>query len=110
MDQKTFNRWLQEDRVFRRRAQFSDRAALKAGELLGMYAKRVTTMSVFGKDPGHSPKSTGIGTFAATLDEAQGSHYPMVTDGQLNVSHNCLDVHLRERGTKTAIVSKVSRW
>jgi len=29
--------------------------------------------------------------------------------GQLNVSHNCLDVHLRERGEKTAIVFEVSR-
>ena len=31
-------------------------------------------------------------------------NYRWFTDGQLNVSHNCLDVHLRERGEKIAII------
>ena len=36
--------------------------------------------------------------FTVTLDEAKAPNYRWFTDGQLNVSHNCLDVHLRERG------------
>jgi acetyl-CoA synthetase len=38
------------------------------------------------------------------LDDSQAPNYRWFTDGQLNVSHNCLDVHLGERGEKTAIV------
>ena len=61
------------------------------------------TMSVFGRTwalaeiDWHRP-------FTTTLDEAKAPNYRWFTDGQLNVSHNCLDVHLRERGAKTAII------
>jgi acetyl-CoA synthetase len=103
MAQKDIQSVLQEDRVFRPSAQFSDRATLKAGELLGMYAKAQHDHVGFWKDLGlaeidwHRP-------FTTTLDEAKAPNYRWFTDGQLNVSHNCLDVHLRERGAKTAII------
>ncbi len=38
-----------------------------------------------------------------TLDESKAPNYRWFTDGELNVSYNCLDVHLEERGHKTAI-------
>jgi acetyl-CoA synthetase len=41
--------------------------------------------------------------FTVTLDESQAPNYRWFTDGELNVSHNCLDVHLDERGHKTAL-------
>jgi acetyl-CoA synthetase len=41
--------------------------------------------------------------FSVTLDESQAPNYRWFTDGELNVSHNCLDVHLEERGHKTAV-------
>ena len=68
-----------------------------------MYAKAQHDHVGFWKDLGlaeidwHRP-------FTTTLDEAEAPNYRWFTDGQLNVSHNCLDVHLRERGAKTAII------
>ncbi len=42
--------------------------------------------------------------FTVTLDESRAPNYRWFTDGQLNISYNCLDVHLAERGEKTAII------
>ena len=42
--------------------------------------------------------------FTIPLDDAAAPNYHWFTDGELNVSHNCLDVHLAERGDKVAIV------
>jgi acetyl-CoA synthetase len=42
--------------------------------------------------------------FTVVLDEADAPNYRWFTDGQLNVSHNCLDVHLAQRGDKVAIL------
>ncbi len=41
--------------------------------------------------------------FSVTLDESRAPNYRWFTDGELNVSYNCLDVHLEERGHKTAV-------
>ena len=42
--------------------------------------------------------------FTVTLDDSAAPNYRWFTDGELNVSYNCLDVHLEERGHKTAII------
>ncbi|MCC7257815.1 MAG: acetate--CoA ligase [Gammaproteobacteria bacterium] len=42
--------------------------------------------------------------FTTVLDSSQAPNYRWFTDGRLNASVNCLDVHLAERGGKTAIV------
>ncbi|HUL47416.1 MAG TPA: acetate--CoA ligase [Steroidobacteraceae bacterium] len=42
--------------------------------------------------------------FTVALDEARAPNYRWFTDGRLNASWNCLDVHLNERGHKTAII------
>jgi acetyl-CoA synthetase len=42
--------------------------------------------------------------FTVTLDDSQAPNYRWFTDGRLNVSYNCLDVHLKERGDKTALI------
>ena len=41
--------------------------------------------------------------FSVTLDESAAPNYRWFADGELNVSYNCLDVHLEERGHKTAV-------
>jgi acetyl-CoA synthetase len=103
MAQKDIQSVLQEDRVFPPSAEFSGQAALKAGELQAMYAKAGQDYVGFWKDLAlaeidwHRP-------FTTALDEANAPNYRWFSDGRLNVSHNCLDVHLRERGGKTAIV------
>jgi acetyl-CoA synthetase len=93
---------LQEDRVFPPSAQVRKAATLKAGELQGMHAKAAHDYVGFWADLAmteidwHRP-------FTVPLDETQAPNYRWFTDGQLNVSHNCLDVHLRERAKKVAI-------
>ncbi|HEX4377020.1 MAG TPA: acetate--CoA ligase [Steroidobacteraceae bacterium] len=42
--------------------------------------------------------------FTTTLDDSDAPNYRWFTDGILNVSWNCLDAHLAERGHKTAII------
>jgi acetyl-CoA synthetase len=42
--------------------------------------------------------------FTVTLDESNAPNYRWFSDGELNVSYNCLDVHLEARGHRTAIV------
>lgn len=42
--------------------------------------------------------------FTVGLDDSKAPHYRWFTDGELNVSVNCLDRHLDDRGDKTAII------
>ncbi|HET9397029.1 MAG TPA: AMP-binding protein, partial [Nitrospiraceae bacterium] len=42
--------------------------------------------------------------FTETLDDSNAPNYRWFADGRLNVSVNCLDVHLEERGHETAII------
>src|SRR5260370_1573688 len=42
--------------------------------------------------------------FTVTLDDKQAPNYRWFSDGRLNASFNCLDVHLNERGHKTAVI------
>ncbi|GMR19586.1 MAG: acetate--CoA ligase [Gammaproteobacteria bacterium] len=42
--------------------------------------------------------------FTTTLDDSRAPHYAWFTDGEINVSYNCIDRHLDTRGDKTAII------
>ena len=42
--------------------------------------------------------------FNVVLDDSDAPNFRWFSDGELNVSHNCLDVHLAKRGEKTAII------
>jgi acetyl-CoA synthetase len=42
--------------------------------------------------------------FNTVLDESKAPHYGWFTDGELNVSYNCLDRHLATKADKTAII------
>src|SRR6267143_1124622 len=42
--------------------------------------------------------------FTVTMDDARAPNYRWFSDGRLNASFNCLDVHLNERGHKTAVI------
>src|SRR5258708_37727343 len=105
MAQKDIQSVLQEDRVFPPSAQFREAATLKAGEVQAMYAKAAHDYVGYWADLAkadidwHRP-------FTVSLDDARAPNYRWFADGQLNVSHNCLDVHLRERAEKIAIVSE----
>ena len=103
MAQKDIQSVLQEDRVFPPSAQFRKHAALKAGDLQAMYAKAAHDPVGFWADLATS-EIDWHRPFTVTLDDTKAPNYRWFTDGQLNVSHNCLDVQLREHGGKTAII------
>ncbi len=94
---------LQEDRSFSPTAQFTARAWVKPDKLAalrqqaaadptGFWAELARTQIVW-----HKP-------FTIALDDSQAPNYRWFTDGRLNVSFNCLDIHLAERGHKTAVI------
>jgi acetyl-CoA synthetase len=103
MAQKDIQSVLQEDRVFPPSAQFRKRAALKAGDLEAMYAKAARDYVGFWADLAAS-EIDWHRPFTVAVDDTKAPNYRWFTDGRLNVSHNCLDVHQAERGRKTAIL------
>ena len=103
MAEKNIQSVLHEDRVFTPPAHFSERAAPNAAELERMYDAAAKDYVGFWADLAvaeivwHRP-------FSVPLDDADAPNYRWFTDGELNVSHNCLDVHLAHRADKVAIV------
>ncbi len=95
---------LQEDRLFAPPADFSSKARIKnRTELDALRARAEADHEGFWAEQArkeldwHTP-------FTSILDESNAPHYQWFNDGKLNVSYNCLDRHLAERGDKTAIV------
>ncbi len=103
MDQENIESALQENRRFAPPAAFTARARLRAQEVEAMRRKAATDHVGFWADLArkslywHKP-------FTVTLDDSRAPNYRWFPDGELNVSWNCLDVHLEARGDKTAIV------
>jgi acetyl-CoA synthetase len=103
MAQKDISSQLQEKREFPPSAAFRKQATIKSAQLQGMYDKAAEDYVGFWADLAvaniewHRP-------FTVPLDDVRAPNYRWFTDGQLNVSYNCLDVHLAERGDKTAII------
>ena len=91
-----------EERRFPPSAEFTARARLKPADLEALRAEAAANHQGFWARQAqtelrwHKP-------FSITLDESDAPNYRWFTDGELNVSHNCLDVHLEERGHKTAV-------
>jgi acetyl-CoA synthetase len=93
---------LVEERRFEPSSEFTARARLKPEDVATLRAEAAANYKGFWARQAqkelrwHKP-------FSVTLDESKAPNYRWFTDGQLNVSWNCLDVHLEERGHKTAV-------
>ena len=93
----------QVERVFPVPAKFRRDAVLKPKDLARLYEKAAQDYVGFWADLAvaeldwHRP-------FSVPLDDMDAPNYRWFADGQLNVSHNCLDVHLDEAPDKVAIV------
>jgi acetyl-CoA synthetase len=94
---------LNETRSFAPPPEFIAKARLKAADLARLHSRAQEDYVGFWAELArrtlhwHKP-------FSVTLDDSAAPNYRWFTDGELNVSWNCLDVHLAERGEKTAIV------
>ena len=94
---------LLEERSFPPSDEFASRARLKraaadalyksaAADYLGFWAELARRELVW-----QTP-------FTQTLDDSRAPNFRWFADGRLNVSYNCLDVHLAERGHQTALI------
>jgi acetyl-CoA synthetase len=103
MASKNITSVLQEERTFAPPADFAARARIKAADLermrrqaaddpVGFWA-RLAREEIAWQTP-----------FTVSLDDSAAPNFRWFTDGRLNVSFNCLDVHLQDRGQKTAII------
>jgi acetyl-CoA synthetase len=103
MAQKDIQSVLQEDRVFAPSAAFRKQADLKAADLQRMHDKAAQDYVGFWADLAVA-EIDWQRPFSVPLDDSRAPNYRWFTDGRLNVSHNCLDMHLAQRGGKTAII------
>ncbi|KEZ77496.1 acetate--CoA ligase [Salinisphaera hydrothermalis] len=94
---------LREDRVFEPPQAFVEQAKLKPADVEALYQAAQDDHEGFWAERArehidwHKP-------FTQTLDSANAPFFKWFTDGELNVSYNCLDRHLDTKGDKTAII------
>jgi acetyl-CoA synthetase len=94
---------LSEERSFPPPAEFAAHARINAQAAEELYRKAAADHVGFWADLArrellwHTP-------FTQALDDSRAPNFRWFTDGKLNVSHNCLDIHLAERGHQTAII------
>src|SRR6185369_12228061 len=102
VNQQNIKSVLVEERRFPPAPEFTAKARLKAADLAALKAEAANNYKGFWARQAqdelrwHKP-------FSVTLDESRAPNYRWFVDGELNVSWNCLDVHLEERGHKTAL-------
>jgi acetyl-CoA synthetase len=94
---------LNEKRVFDPPAEFAARSTLGAGQLAAMHAKAAEDYIGFWADLAVA-EIAWQKPFTIPLDDSKAPNYRWFTDGQLNVSYNCIDVHLADRAGRTAII------
>jgi acetyl-CoA synthetase len=94
---------LDEQRRFAPPVDFAAAARLRAADLDALRAQAAADPVAFWA--GLAQAELGWSKlFTQTLDATQAPNFRWFVDGELNVSWNCLDVHLAERGHKTAIL------
>jgi acetyl-CoA synthetase len=94
---------LNEKRVFEPAAAFAASSTLGRAQLSAMHAKAAEDYVGFWSDMAVA-EIAWQKPFTIPLDDSEAPNYRWFTDGQLNVSYNCLDVHLADRAERTAII------
>ena len=94
---------LDEQRSFAPPAEFAATARLKAEDLAALHRRAAADPVGYWADLARA-EIAWRRLFTTTLDESAAPNYRWFSDGELNVSWNCLDVHLAEHGHRTAII------
>ena len=102
MNQQNIQSVLVEERRFSPAEEFTASARLKPEDVAKLRADAASNYKGFWARLAQS-ELRWHKPFSVTLDESRAPNYRWFTDGELNVSWNCLDVHLEERGHKTAV-------
>ena len=103
MSSNEINSVLIETRRFEAPAEFTAKARLKPADLETLYKQAADDHEGFWAQQAneliswHKP-------FSITLDDSNAPHFKWFTDGEMNVSWNCIDKHLKTNADKTAII------
>ena len=100
---KSIESALIEHRSFPPSPEFTARARIKPHDLEALHKRAAEDYVGFWADLA-SQELSWHQPFTVALDESSAPNYRWFTDGRLNASWNCLDVHLNERGHKTAVI------
>ena len=103
MSTKDIESILVEQRLFPPDSQFAGAAQLDAEKLAALHAEAEADYEGYWAARARE-EIVWDKPFTTVLDSSEAPNYAWFADGQINVSRNCLDVHLAERGDKTAIV------
>ena len=103
MNEKNLESILVEQRSFPPAEEFVARAALRPEQAEALYAEAERDHVGFWANQARS-ELVWDKVFTTALDDSNAPNYSWFTDGTLNVSKNCLDIHLAERGNKQAII------
>jgi len=103
MSDKNIESILKEKRSFPPPPAFAARARIKPADLENLYRRARADHVGFWAELGAQELKWQV-PFTRALDESRAPNYRWFTDGQLNASVNCLDLHLAERGHKTAVI------
>ena len=103
MADKNIQSVLLETRTFAPPPAFAARARIKPADLESLRKRARDDHVGFWADLA-SQELTWHTPFTVTLDDTHAPNYRWFSDGRLNASYNCLDVHLNARGHKTAVI------
>ena len=103
MTDKNIESILNEQRLFTPPESFAANARIKADDLQQLYADAEADYEGFWAERARRAIQWDK-EFTTVLDDSNAPNYAWFTDGELNVSKNCLDVHLESRGDKPAII------
>ena len=100
---KNIDSILHEQRTFTPPQDFTAKARLNRQRLAELHEKAEADHEAFWADLARA-EITWHRPFQTALDAGRAPHYRWFADGQLNVSYNCLDRHLADKGDKAAII------
>ena len=92
-----------EQRLFPPPRKFTEAARIKAADLAALQRRADADPVGYWADLARA-EIAWRKLFTQTLDDSAAPNYRWFADGELNVSWNCLDVHLAEHGHRTAII------
>jgi acetyl-CoA synthetase len=103
MSDKNIRSILQEERSFAPDGAFTARARVKPADLESLRRRAREDYIGFWAELAQAELKWHV-PFTQVLDDSRAPNFRWFSDGQLNASYNCLDVHLDERGHKTAVI------
>ena len=103
MADKNIKSILQEERSFAPEAAFTARARIKPADLESLRRRAREDYIGFWAELAQAELKWQV-PFTQVLDDSHAPNFRWFSDGKLNASYNCLDVHLEERGHKTAVI------